>query len=121
MKISLENGFQDQFQSGLHHTISDGRNAQPADFPRPTRLGNQPFPHRLRPKRTIFDRSANTAQKLRDTNLPLDPADGEAIRTGSSCPGIRRDPLPCNTQGCRVVHEVEQVIEPSARIGRRAG
>jgi hypothetical protein len=92
---------------------------RPCSPTRPAYSRNQPFPHRLRPKRTIFDRYANAAQKLQGADFPLNPGDRDAVRTRSTCPGIRRDPLPRNTQGCRVVHEIKQVIEPSTRIGRR--
>ena len=34
-------------------------------------------------------------------------------------PGVARDPVACHDQRRRVVHEVEQVVEPATRIGRR--
>ena len=38
---------------------------------------------------------------------------------GVSASGVTRDPVERHEQRCRVVHEVEQVIEPAAGIGRR--
>lgn len=49
---------------------------------------------------------------------PLDPGDRQSVRTGSTRPGVTRDPLERHDQRRRVVHKVEQVVEPAARIGR---
>jgi hypothetical protein len=38
---------------------------------------------------------------------------------GVPAPGIPRDPVERHDQRRRVIHEVEQVVEPAARIGRR--
>jgi hypothetical protein len=49
----------------------------------------------------------------------LDLDDRQAIDTGSAGTLVFRDPGERHGQRRRVVHEVEQVIEPTARIGRR--
>ena len=49
----------------------------------------------------------------------FDPGDGPPVRTGGLGPAVGRDPVPRHDQRGRVVHEVEQVVEPAARIGRR--
>ena len=50
--------------------------------------------------------------------LLLDPCGGHAVRAGSVRALIARDPGERHDQRRRVVNEVEQVIEPAARIGR---
>jgi hypothetical protein len=49
----------------------------------------------------------------------LDVGDREAVHTGRARPLVSRDPTERHDQRRRVVHEVEQVIEPAARIGHR--
>src|SRR6478672_12886709 len=45
--------------------------------------------------------------------------DGPAVHPGSVGAGIARDPVERHKQRRRVTHEVEQIIEPAATIGRR--
>ena len=49
----------------------------------------------------------------------LDVGDRQAVHAGSVGAPVARDPAERHDQRRRVVHEVEQVIEPAARIGRR--
>ena len=117
-EVGLEDRFQHQLQRSLHHPVSDRRNAQLAQLPRPTGLGDHPFTHRQRPERPVLHRCAQIVQEPRDT----DALDG---RRRSDRPPRRvrapvaRDPVERHDQRRRVVHEIEQVIEPAARIGRR--
>jgi len=52
-------------------------------------------------------------------HLLLDVGDREAIHASSAGAGVTRDPVKRHNQRRRVTHEVEQVVEPAARIGRR--
>ena len=45
--------------------------------------------------------------------------DGQTVHAGSVRAGITCDPIKRHQQRRRVVHEVEQIIEPAAGIGRR--
>ena len=54
-----------------------------------------------------------------ETYLLLDIGDREAVDTGSARSLITRDPVERRDQRCRVVHEIDQIIEPAARIGHR--
>ena len=55
----------------------------------------------------------------RDPDPLLDVGDRQAVDAGSVRPPVARDPVERHDQRRRVVHEVEQVIEPAARIGHR--
>ena len=52
-----------------------------------------------------------------DAGLHL--GDGQTVHAGSVRAGITCDPIKRHQQRRRVVHEVEQIIEPAAGIGRR--
>jgi hypothetical protein len=53
------------------------------------------------------------------TRTITQPAAGDAVRAGGVRALVGRDPVKRHDQRRRVVHEVEQVIEPAARIGHR--
>ena len=95
------------------------RNAKLSDLPTAARLGDRPFPHRQRPKGARLRRGPEIVQEPGRTDELLDEADRQAVHAGCIRPGVARDPLERNKQHRRVVHEVEQVVEPAARIGRR--
>jgi hypothetical protein len=59
---------------------------------------------------------ARRSSRNRDTDLGFDPGDGPPIRTGGLGLAVGRDPVPRHHQRGRVVHEIEQVVEPAARI-----
>jgi hypothetical protein len=56
---------------------------------------------------------------MRCSTAPLDPGGRQAVHAGRVRAGVARDPLERHQQRRRVTHEVEQVIEPAARVGRR--
>jgi hypothetical protein len=58
-------------------------------------------------------------QKPRNTNSLLDIGGCHTVNAGSAGSLVTRDPAERHDQRRRVVHEVEQVIEPAARISRR--
>jgi hypothetical protein len=62
---------------------------------------------------------AQLIQESRDTDHRFDVGDREAVHAGRPGPGVARDPVERHDQRRRVVHKVEQVVEPAARIGRR--
>ncbi len=119
LEVRLEDGFQHQLQRGLDDPVRDARYAQLAELSRPSRLGNQPFPHRQRPERAVLEGGPQVLQKPGHAHLLLDPGGGHAVHAGGVRALVARDPVERHDQRRRVVHEVEQVIKPAARIGRR--
>jgi len=87
--------------------------------PRPARLGNLAFPHRQRPERARFQLGPQIIQELLDTDALFDQPDGHAVHAGRVRAPVALDPAVRHIQRRRIMHEVEQVIEPAARIGRR--
>ncbi len=118
-EVGLKDGFQHQLQRRLDHPVSNRGNAKPSDLPRPAGLGDRPFPHRQRSEDTRLQRGPEIVQEPGRTDELLDEGDRQAVHAGGVRPGVARDPLERNEQRRRVVHEVEQVVEPAARIGRR--
>jgi hypothetical protein len=118
-EVGLEDRFQDQFQCRLHDPVSDGRDAQPPNLPGPTGFGNRALPHRQGTERALAQLGPQVVQEPRHTDDPLDVGDGEAVHASGAGAEVARDPIERNEQRRRVVHEVEQVVEPAARIGRR--
>ena len=118
-EIRLEDWFQDQFQRRLDDPVRNRGNAQLADLPRPARLGDLPFPYRQRPERAVLEGDPQIVQEPGDPDLFLNVGDREAIDAGSGGTPVTRDPAERRDQRRRVVHEVEQVIEPAAWIGHR--
>jgi hypothetical protein len=97
-----------------------GRGVVPVtDLARPTRFRDLAFPHRQRPERAVLDGGSQVVQEPRHAHVFLDVGDPEAVHTGRARPLVSRDSVKRHEQRRRVVHEVEQVIEPMARIGHR--
>ena len=118
-EASLEDGLQDQLQHGLHDPVRNGRYPEPADLPRPARLGNLAFPRRQGPKRARLQLGTQVVQEPRDPGLFLDAGDRKAVDTGGPGSGVAGNPVERHDQHRRVIDEVEQVIKPAALIGRR--
>ncbi len=119
LEVGLEDRLQHQLQCGLDHPVGDRGNPQPPHLPRPTRLGNLLLPHRKRPKRTRLETGAQVVQEPGDTERLLDVGGAQAVHARSTGSPVARDPVERRDQRRRVVHEVEQIIEPTAAIGRR--
>ena len=117
-EVGLEDRFQHQLQRRLHHPVSDGGDAEPAHLPATAGLGDHAFPDRHRTELARLHRVPQIVQEFLDASL-VDVAGPQAVDPGGPGPGVARDPLPRHLQRGRVVHEVEQVVEPAARIGRR--
>jgi len=118
-EVDLEDRFQHQLQRSLDDPIGHGGDAEFPQLPRPSRFGNLAFPHRQRPKRALLELDTQVIQEPGHPDPLLDVGDRETVHARSSGPGIARDPFKRHNQRRRVVHEVEQVVEPAAGIGRR--
>ena len=88
-------------------------------LPRPARLGNHPLPHRQGPERAVLQGGPQVVQEPGHAHLLLDVFGGDAVHAGGVRALVARDPAERHDQRRRVVHEVEQVIKPAARISRR--
>ena len=103
----------------LDDPVGHRRDPEATDLAGPARFEDFPFPHRLRSELRALHRDAELVQEHRAAHLLLDPGDGPPVRTGGVGPAVVRDPVPRHDQRGRVVHEVEQVVEPATRISRR--
>jgi hypothetical protein len=88
-------------------------------FPDPPGLGIFRSPHRQRSERAGLHRRPKIIQKPRKPDDLLDAGDRQAVHAGSVRAVVTRDPLERHHQGGRATHDVEQVVEPAAGIGRR--
>jgi hypothetical protein len=61
----------------------------------------------------------NCGSPVQGTDVPLDVGGRQAVHAGGPGSLVARDPVKRHHQRRRVVYEVEQVVEPAARIGRR--
>ena len=104
---------------GLGYPVGHYWDTQPSELSRPAGLGNYAFTHRQRPERAVFDRRTQITQEPRNTKTLLQGGNGHAVHARSIRASITRDPSNRHDQGRRVMHEIEQVIEPVARISHR--
>lgn len=118
-EVGLQDGLQYQLQRSLDHPISDHGNAELADLSRTARLGDHPLPHRQRPEGALLQSTSQLIQKPRDADALLDRRDGDAIDAGRVGAPVTRDPVERHQQRRRIMHQVEQIVEPAAGIGRR--
>ncbi len=118
-EVGLEDRFQHQYQRCLHDPVRDHGNTDLADLARPTRLRDLSFLHRQRSERAVLDGGPQVVQEPGHPDTLLHVGDGQPVDTGSVRTAVARDPVERHQQRRRVIHEIEQVIEPAARIGRR--
>ena len=118
LEIGLEDRLQHQLQRSLNDPIRNSRDAELSQLSRPAGLGNLAFPHRQRPKRTILQTGPQIVQKPGHPDDLLNIGGRQAVHARSIRAVVARDPLERHQQRRRVTHEIEQVIEPAAGIGR---
>ena len=119
-EVGLEDRFQHQLQRRLNHPIRDGRGCR-ACAASPTRRAwgscvPAPATAETYPSFKAVRRSS------RNPGTPTHSSTSAAVRPstpGVFAPVVARDPIERHQQRRRVVHEVEQVVEPAAGIGRR--
>ena len=118
LEVRLENRLQHQFQSGLDDPVGDGGNPQLAHLPDPPGFG-------ILRCRTGSGRNAPAFTEAAGRPGTPGPRCAPRRRRPSGrrrrecAPPVARDPVARHDQRRRIMHEVEQVIEPAARIGRR--
>ena len=118
-KVRLEDRFQHELERRLDDPVRDRRYPEFANLPRPTRLGDHAFPHRQRGERARLQLGTQVVQEPRHPDDLLDVGGRQAVHAGRVGASVTRDPAERHEQRRRVVHEVEQVIEPAAWIGCR--
>jgi len=115
LEVRLEDRLEHQFHAGLHDTVHGRGDPQPPDLAR--RLRDRLLPHPFRgepPGLQIFPQSGQHALSTRADrggNHPVDP--------GRACALVAPHPVPRHHEERRVIDEVGQIIEATARIGLR--
>ena len=120
LEVGLEDRFQHQLQRRLDDPVGDGRECR-ACAPSPTRPAwgsSAPAPAAA----GTCPPSAADRRSSRNPGTPTNSSTSATVRPstpGVFAPLVARDPVERHQQRRRVVHEVEQVVEPAAGIGRR--
>jgi len=116
LEIRLEDRLQDQHQRGLHQPVHRRRNAEPSVFPRLPALGNHAFPDWQRGERARLQLLPRLAQEGHDVGIIGDERRDHPVHPRGARPLIPPHPFPRDREEIRVINEVEQIIEPAARI-----
>ena len=118
-EVGLKDRLQHQLQRRLDHPIGHGCNTEASHLPDPPGLG-------VLRSRTGSGRNVPVfSWARRSSTNPRTPMRSSTSATlRPSTPGVlrapvARDPVKRHDQRRRVMHEVEQIIEPAARISRR--
>jgi len=115
LEVRLEDRLQHQLQGSLDNPVSGSRDTQATEFAR--RFGDRLLPHPGRDEPAGFEIISQTFQQHpgaeddRGRLHPVDPGGPRAL--------VPPHPAPRHNEGCRVHHEIEQVIETTAGISRR--
>jgi hypothetical protein len=115
LEIRLEDRLQHQLQGGLHHPVRGRRDAQAPQLAR--RLGDRLLPHPGRGEAACLERCSQPAEELPDAEV--DGARNHPINSGGASALVAPHPTPRHDEERRVIHEVVEVIEATARIGLR--
>jgi hypothetical protein len=119
LEVGLEDRFQHQLQRCLHDPVRHRRYPEATNLSRSARFGDGALPHRKRPERSRLQLGTQIVQEARNAHTFLDIGDREAIDAGGTGTPVTRDPVERHDQRRRVVHEIEQIIEPATMVGRR--
>src|SRR5215203_5245619 len=115
LEVRLEDRLEHQLQRGLHDPVCGHRDPQRTDLA--ARFGDRLLPHPTRNEPAGFEIVSQPAEQFPDTEH--DGAGCHSIDAGGSCARVAPHPTPRHNEERRVIHEVEQVIEATVRIGRR--
>jgi hypothetical protein len=88
LEVRLEDGLEHELQRGLDDLVRQGGDAQLANLPQPTRLGNLALPHRQRHERARLELGAQIGQELPDPDALLDVGDSPAVHAGVFAPRL---------------------------------
>jgi len=115
LEVRLEDRLEHQFQRGLHDPIGDSRDPQPADLA--AGFGNRLLPRALRREPTGLEILSQPVEQR--PSAEHDGAGNHSIDASSSCTLVAPHPTPRHNEERRVIHEVEHIIEATARISLR--
>jgi hypothetical protein len=95
-EVRLPDGFQDQFQRGLHDTISHGRDAQPTQLA--ARFRNHPFADRQRAERLRLHLDPEVSQEGLHSVTLFDVEGAGSVHTSRPGTPVAPHPVPRNKQ-----------------------
>ena len=110
-EVRLPDGFQHQFQRGLHDTISHGRDAQPTQLA--ARFRNHPFADRQRSERMRLHLESEISQEGLHSVTLLDVEGAGSVHTSRPGTPVAPHPVPRNKQERGVMDKVEHITEPA--------
>jgi hypothetical protein len=113
LEIRLEDRLEHQFQRGLHNPVGGRRDPEATDLAR--RFGDRLLPDPLGNEPAGFEIFSQPAEQRPSTED--DGAGCHSIDSGGSCTLVAPHPVPRHREERRVIDEVEQIIEATARIG----
>ena len=117
MKSASKIGSSTSYERGLHEPVHRGRDPEAPELAPLARLGDHRLPHRDRGERRRALRCSRASpEERRDIGVVGDEGRDHPVDPGGSCPLVAPHPLPRHHEERRVMDEVEQVIEPAARI-----
>jgi hypothetical protein len=119
LEVHLKDRLQHQHQAGLHEPVHRGRDAQPPPLAVLAGLGDHAFPHRQRSEPASLELLPRVCQEGFGGGLAGDERGNDPVHPGRACPPVAPHPFPRNSEEVRVADEVEQIVEPTARIGGR--
>jgi hypothetical protein len=115
LEVRLEDRLEHQLQRGLHDPVRGRRDPQRTDLA--AHFGDRLLPHPTRNQPASLEIVLQPVEQFPDTGH--NRAGCHPIDAGGSCAHVAPHPTPRHNEERRVVHEVEQVIEATVRIGRR--
>jgi hypothetical protein len=115
LEVRLEDWLEHQLQRGLHDPVCGRRDPQRTDLA--ARFGDRLLPHPLGDEPAGLEIVSQPAEQSRSTEH--DRAGCHSVDAGGSCALVAPHPCPRHDEERRVIHEVGEVIETTARIGHR--
>jgi len=118
-EAGLKDRLQHQLQRRLDHPIGHGCNTEASHLSRPAPVWGSYVPAPA--VAGTYPSSAGHAglHEPPDTDALFDIGDPQAVDARRVRAPVARDPVKRHDQRRRIMHEVEQIIEPAARISRR--
>src|SRR5450631_887897 len=115
LEVRLKDRLEHQFQRGLHDPVIGSRDPQPPDLAR--RLGDHLLPHPLGDKPASLEIISQPVE-----HHPSPGTNGarcHSINPGGPCALVDPHPVPGHDQEGRVINQIGEVIETTARISHR--
>ena len=114
-EIRLEDRLQYQFQGRLHYSVGDRGDPQATFLA--ARFRDHPLPYRQRPEAAVLERRPQAVEEFLDTDIQRDGRRGAPVHPGCLGSPVAPHPIPRHQKERGIGHQIEQVVEPAARIG----